>query len=119
MKRHRSGSLLCGGHSNSLGPSPPKISKVAAGSTSGTPYTHCDMSTHRTARELALCPSHDMANTVVGGSSVSETETRLKELMSLFPVAVFEGQLPPIVLRHQLYSVIDDRTLVDRELVRS
>ena len=37
--------------------------------------------------------------------------------MALFPVEAFERQLPPILLRHQLYSVLHDRTLVDRELV--
>jgi serine/threonine-protein kinase 19 len=37
--------------------------------------------------------------------------------MSLVPVAMSEGKLPPIVLRHQLYSVMDDRTQVDRELL--
>ena len=41
----------------------------------------------------------------------------MKELMSLFPVAAFEGTLPPIILRHQLYSILSDRTMVDRELV--
>lgn len=53
-----------------------------------------------------------------GGRSSSETEARLSEMMSLFPVEVFEKQLPAIVLKHQLYSVIPDRTRVDRELVR-
>ena len=41
----------------------------------------------------------------------------MKELMSLFPAAEFEGVLPPIILRHQLYSLLSDRTQVDRQLV--
>ena len=48
----------------------------------------------------------------------SETEASLSEMMSLFPVEVFEKQLPAIVLKHQLYSAIPDRTQVDREMVR-
>ena len=51
--------------------------------------------------------------------SESETESGVKELMCLFPVAAFDGCLPPIILRHQLYSILSDRTQVDRELVSS
>ena len=54
---------------------------------------------------------------VVTTEAGSETEAGVKELMSLFPVAAFEGTLPPIILRHQLYSILSDRTMVDRELV--
>ena len=52
---------------------------------------------------------------------VSETEDALLFLRTLFPVGAFDKfphhQLPPIVLKHQLYSLLPDRTLVDRQLV--
>ncbi|MBN3303947.1 STK19 kinase, partial [Amia calva] len=40
----------------------------------------------------------------------------LQYLMSLFPRKLFNDTLPPIVLKHQLYSIHKDRTLVDRQL---
>lgn len=107
MKRLRSGSLQSGCLSvGSLGPSPPKASRVTAATASGI---DTQLRIHYTYSQLLLSTD---------GSSVCETEAKLTELMSLFPVDVFERQLPPIVLRHQLYSVLSDRTLVDRELVR-
>ena len=102
MKRRRSGSLLAG---SSLRPSPTKTSKVAAGS--GSTY-----SSEKQLYSPCLPPPSPAP------AEGFETEARLSELMSLFPVEAFERQLPPIVLRHQLYSVLHDRTLVDRELVR-
>ncbi|MBN3311537.1 ZP2 protein, partial [Atractosteus spatula] len=36
--------------------------------------------------------------------------------MSLFPRKLFNDTLPPIVMKHQLYSIHRDRTLVDRQL---
>lgn len=38
--------------------------------------------------------------------------------MTLFPRKLFNDALPQIVLKHQLYSIHSDRTLVDKELVR-
>ncbi|XP_054985084.1 serine/threonine-protein kinase 19 isoform X4 [Sorex araneus] len=40
------------------------------------------------------------------------------ELMQLFPRGLFEDALPPIVLRSQVYSLLPDRTVADRQLVR-
>lgn len=37
--------------------------------------------------------------------------------MSLFPRKLFNDALPQIVLKHQLYSIHNDKTLVDKELV--
>jgi len=48
----------------------------------------------------------------------SDTEAGLLYLCSLFPREKFEGKLPAIVMKHQLYSVIHDKTTADRELVR-
>ncbi|XP_076458725.1 winged helix repair factor 1-like [Babylonia areolata] len=48
--------------------------------------------------------------------SASDTRTALFFLRGLFPVEKFEHRLPPILLKHQLYSVVKNRTLVDRQL---
>lgn len=38
--------------------------------------------------------------------------------MMLFPRKLFNDTLPQIVLKHQLYSIHSDKTLVDKEVVR-
>lgn len=52
---------------------------------------------------------------------LSETEDAILYLRTLFPIGAFDSspshQLPPVVLKHQLYSLLPDRTSVDRELV--
>ncbi|XP_024594439.1 serine/threonine-protein kinase 19 isoform X2 [Neophocaena asiaeorientalis asiaeorientalis] len=40
------------------------------------------------------------------------------ELLRLFPRVLFEDALPPIALRSQVYSLVPDRTVADRQLVR-
>ncbi|XP_071657005.1 inactive serine/threonine-protein kinase 19 [Patagioenas fasciata] len=40
----------------------------------------------------------------------------LRSLFSLFPGGLFGDSLPPLVLRHQLYDLVPDRTAVDRHL---
>ena len=46
-----------------------------------------------------------------------DTEAGLLYLKQLFPVEKFHNTLPPLVLKHQVYSVIHDKTTVDREIV--
>lgn len=41
------------------------------------------------------------------------------ELGRLFPRGLFEDALPPIALRSQVYSLVPDRTVADRQLVRA
>ncbi|XP_044275650.1 serine/threonine-protein kinase 19 [Varanus komodoensis] len=43
-------------------------------------------------------------------------DAALQYLVSLFPRKLFEDSLPPLILRHQIYSLIKDRTTVDRHL---
>uniref|UniRef100_A0A8C0JEW3 Serine/threonine kinase 19 n=1 Tax=Chelonoidis abingdonii TaxID=106734 RepID=A0A8C0JEW3_CHEAB len=45
-------------------------------------------------------------------------ESAIRYLASLFPRQLFEDALPPLVLKHQLYSLVRDRTAVDRQLSR-
>jgi len=49
----------------------------------------------------------------------SDTKAALNYVRSLFHAEVFEHCLPPIILHHQLYSIMHSRTVVDKELVSS
>ncbi|GAB1597258.1 serine/threonine-protein kinase 19-like [Argonauta hians] len=46
----------------------------------------------------------------------SDTKASLLYLKSLFPLEKFESRLPPVVLKHQVYSIVKNRTLVDKQL---
>lgn len=46
----------------------------------------------------------------------SDTKASLLYLKSLFPVEKFESRLPPVILKHQVYSIMKNRTLVDKQL---
>ncbi|KAJ8318464.1 hypothetical protein KUTeg_003555 [Tegillarca granosa] len=46
----------------------------------------------------------------------SDTKAFLLYLRNLFPLEKFEHRLPPIMLKHQLYSLINNRTMVDKQL---
>jgi len=46
----------------------------------------------------------------------SDTKAALLFLKSVLPLSKFEGKIPAIVLKHQLYCVVKDKTLVDRQL---
>jgi len=47
-----------------------------------------------------------------------DTKAALICVRNLFRVELFENCLPPIILHHQLYSIVHNRTVVDKELVR-
>lgn len=63
-----------------------------------------------TANELKVDDSY-FSNTP------TDTEAALLYLKSKFPIEKFEGRLPPVLLVHQIYSVIKCKTLVDRDVV--
>ncbi|XP_013865584.1 serine/threonine-protein kinase 19 [Austrofundulus limnaeus] len=46
----------------------------------------------------------------------TDIKSTLEYLMTLFPRKLFNDALPQIVLKHQLYSIHDDKTLVDKEV---
>ncbi|XP_027766438.1 serine/threonine-protein kinase 19, partial [Empidonax traillii] len=50
--------------------------------------------------------------------SPGAVEAALAAVWALFPRGLFEDALPPLLLRHQLYDVVRDRTAVDRHLNR-
>ena len=47
----------------------------------------------------------------------SDTKAAILFLKSVVPLSKFEGKIPAIILKHQIYCVVKDRTLVDRQLV--
>ena len=49
---------------------------------------------------------------------MSDTMAAILYLKSLFPVEKLEHRVPAVVFVHQLYSVVKNRTQVDKELVR-
>lgn len=48
----------------------------------------------------------------------NDTMASILYIKSIFPQKLFEGVIPPIILKHQIYCVVKDKTLVDRQLVR-
>ncbi|XP_013785197.1 serine/threonine-protein kinase 19-like isoform X2 [Limulus polyphemus] len=46
----------------------------------------------------------------------NDTEASLFFLKSVFPVESFEGRLPPIILKHQIYTIVKNKTLVDKQV---
>ncbi|CAG5897760.1 unnamed protein product, partial [Menidia menidia] len=46
----------------------------------------------------------------------ADIRSTLEYLMTLFPRKLFNDALPQIVLKHQLYSIHSDKTLVDKEV---
>nr|XP_031363716.1 serine/threonine-protein kinase 19-like [Lonchura striata domestica] len=53
----------------------------------------------------------------VPAGSPAAVEAALGAVAALFPRRLFGDALPPLLLRHQLYSVLPDRTAVDRHLL--
>lgn len=53
---------------------------------------------------------------VLDGDGPTDIKSTLEYLMTLFPRKLFNDTLPQIVLKHQLYSLHSDKTLVDKEL---
>ncbi|XP_056106518.1 serine/threonine-protein kinase 19-like isoform X2 [Rhinichthys klamathensis goyatoka] len=58
------------------------------------------------------------ADAVAGDSHEGAADIRssLQNLMTLFSRKLFNDSLPPVVLKHQLYSLHSDRTSVDKQL---
>ncbi|XP_050930057.1 LOW QUALITY PROTEIN: serine/threonine-protein kinase 19 [Lates calcarifer] len=50
------------------------------------------------------------------GDGPTDIRSTLEYLMTLFPRKLFNDTLPQIVLKHQLYSIHNDKTLVDKEV---
>ncbi|XP_023227832.1 serine/threonine-protein kinase 19-like [Centruroides sculpturatus] len=46
----------------------------------------------------------------------SNVKECLQMLKSLFPIEKFDNKLPPIIMKHQIYTLMKNRTEVDKEL---
>ncbi|XP_076843799.1 winged helix repair factor 1 [Brachyhypopomus gauderio] len=46
----------------------------------------------------------------------TDVKATLQYLISLFPRKLFNDSLPPVVFKHQLYSLNEDKTLVDKQV---
>nr|XP_020475533.1 serine/threonine-protein kinase 19 isoform X3 [Monopterus albus] len=53
---------------------------------------------------------------VSDGDGPTDIKSTLEYLMTLFPRKLFNDTLPQIALKHQLYSIHSDKTLVDKEV---
>lgn len=51
------------------------------------------------------------------GATPTDTKSALSYISTIFPSEKFNNRLPPIVMRHQIYAFVKNRTQVDRELV--
>lgn len=51
------------------------------------------------------------------GSNIATVEDGLNHLKNMFPRELFKNSLPPIFWKHQLYALINNRTLIDQTLV--
>ncbi len=101
---------------SSLAPSSSKVSKVdRQKSQAGETTTIIIKMRSKLSNDVISCKEEGAS------CPVSETEDALLYLRTLFPVGAFDTsphhQLPPIVLKHQVYALLPDRTLVDRQLV--
>lgn len=47
----------------------------------------------------------------------NDTEAALIYLKEKFPIDAFEGHLPAVLLIHQVYSIVKNKTKVDKEVV--
>lgn len=48
--------------------------------------------------------------------NISNVKECLHKLKSLFPIEKFDNKLPPIIMKHQIYTLMRNRTEVDKEL---
>lgn len=58
----------------------------------------------------------DTFGILADGDGPADIKSTLEDLMTLFPRKLFNDSLPRIVLKHQLYSIHNDKTLVDKEV---
>lgn len=56
---------------------------------------------------------------VCSADGAADIRSSLQHLMTLFSRKLFNDSLPPVALKHQLYSLHSDKTSVDKQVVRS
>ncbi|XP_077086719.1 winged helix repair factor 1 isoform X1 [Siphateles boraxobius] len=70
--------------------------------------TFCLMKRRRSAADAVTGDSH--------AEGAADIRSSLQNLMTLFSRKLFNDSLPPVVLKHQLYSLHSDKTSVDKQL---
>lgn len=75
----------------------------------------------RQVKRPRVTPAVGQANGFIEGKegmngTSNPVKTSLLFFRSLFPVEKFEHRLPPIVMKHQLYSLYSDRELVNKQI---
>ncbi|KAL5018208.1 hypothetical protein ScPMuIL_003930 [Solemya velum] len=48
--------------------------------------------------------------------AMTDTKAALLYLQKQFPMDKFELQIPPIILKHQIYSIVKNKTIVDKQI---
>lgn len=73
---------------------------------------------YKQRKKICYSRSHNISDNKDAEKSdlSSDTKTALRLLHSLFPTEKFERRLPPIIMKHQLYSIIKNKTEADRQL---
>ncbi|XP_041364570.1 serine/threonine-protein kinase 19-like [Gigantopelta aegis] len=74
-------------------------------------------------KKKCVRPAQDEADTQDGdlssvdmNSMPNDTLAALLYMKKLFPMEKFDDRIPPIVLKHQLYSIVKNRTIVDKQI---
>lgn len=70
----------------------------------------------RKAEPINCCPGEENVAPTLFPAGLQDARAALQHLTSLFPRKLFEDSLPPVVMKHQIYSLVKDRTAVDRQL---
>ncbi|XP_078502018.1 winged helix repair factor 1 isoform X2 [Lissotriton helveticus] len=70
----------------------------------------------RKAEPINGCPGEENVAPTLFPAGLQDARAALQHLASLFPRKLFEDSLPPVVMKHQIYSLVKDRTAVDRQL---
>jgi hypothetical protein len=73
------------------------------------------MNKRRNEEGITLNSSPSKQQCVV--NDVRETEKVLRQLSLLFPEEQFLQRVPRVVMKHMIYSLISNRTVVDKEIV--
>ncbi|XP_015762565.1 PREDICTED: serine/threonine-protein kinase 19-like isoform X2 [Acropora digitifera] len=60
--------------------------------------------------------SYKSSNSFTDFEVPNDTQAAILFLKSIVPLNKFQGKIPAIILKHQIYCVMKDKTLVDRQL---
>ncbi|XP_072021535.1 inactive serine/threonine-protein kinase 19-like [Amphiura filiformis] len=75
----------------------------------------------KTRKKPRIAPSHDADwgddhQSISAEDIPNDTKASLLLLRSLFNTKVFEDRVPAIIFKHQVYSIVNNKTLVDQQI---